>query len=352
MMIHDVIVVGAGIAGLSLAREIRARGLAPLVLERAGGVGGRCATRRIDGQPVDHGLAFLHGRTSRFLDEFDGVRDATGIPDWPRVREGAGTPCQPVAFDAASHRLAFVEGVSRFAKHLARTLDVRLEAGVTALQLVEWPEPPAGRCWELALASGERLRASAVALTMPAPAAVALLQRMEPPSAEVAALLPLLQLVRMLPCLTVIARYPAAVTVPRWEACLPGDSAAIQTILHDSSKRPAGARPTLVIQARPGFSLAHLGDPVESWTQALLDEAAALQGDWLAGPESVQSHIWRNARVAAGSELAHPVVATADGGALLGIAGDGLHDAGGVEGAYLSGFELAARFLELLPDRT
>ena len=351
-MIHDVIVVGAGIAGLSLAREMRSRGLAPVVLERARGVGGRCATRRIDGQPVDHGVAFLHGRTPLFLDELDGVRDASAIPDWPRVWKGTGVPCQPAAFGAASRRLAFAEGVSRFAKHLARTLDVRLEAGVTALRLVERPEPPAGRCWELALAPGEWLRADAVALTMPAPSAVTLLQRMEPPSAEVAALLPLLQLIRMLPCLTVIARYPAAVPVPRWEACLPGDSAAIQTILHDSSKRPGGARPTVVIQARPAFSLAHLDDPVESWTQALLDEATALKGDWLAQPETVQSHIWRNARVAAGSELAHPVVATAGGGALLGIAGDGLHDAGGVEGAYLSGLDLAARFLELLPCRS
>jgi renalase len=111
-MILDVVVVGAGISGLALARELRSRGRAPLVLERARGVGGRCATRRIDGQPVDHGLAFLHGRTPRFLGEFDAVRDATGIPDWPRVREGAGTPCQPVAFDAASRRLAFAEGRS------------------------------------------------------------------------------------------------------------------------------------------------------------------------------------------------------------------------------------------------
>jgi hypothetical protein len=140
--------------------------------------------------------------------------------------------------------------------------------------------------------------------------------------------------------------------VPRWEASLPRDSAAIQTILHDSSKRSGSVRTTLVIQARPGFSQAHLDDPAESWTRALLDDAAALHGDWLARPESVQSHAWRNARVAAGSELAHPVAAAIDGGALLGIAGDGLHDAGGVEGAHLSGIELAERFLELLPDRT
>jgi renalase len=50
--------------------------------------------------------------------------------------------------------------------------------------------------------------------------------------------------------------------------------------------------------------------------------------------------------VAAGSELAQPVAVRLDGGAALGVAGDGFHAAGGVEGAYLSGLALAERFLE------
>lgn len=40
-MEHDVVVIGAGIAGLALARELHARGREALVLERARGVGGR-----------------------------------------------------------------------------------------------------------------------------------------------------------------------------------------------------------------------------------------------------------------------------------------------------------------------
>jgi hypothetical protein len=350
-MTHDVIIVGAGVSGLALARELQAHGLAPLVLERARGVGGRCATRRIDGQPVDHGLAFLHGRTPRFLAELDAIRDAAAVPDWPRAREGSGLPCQPKAFDGRERRLAYAEGVSRFAKHLAREVPVRLGASVATLRPTTGATSTAGRAWDLTLTSGESLRAPTVVLALPAPSALALLRQPAPPPAAIAATLPLLEMVRTLPCLTVIARYPEGTPAPAWEASFPGSSSTLHTILHDSSKRAGGARLTLVVQARPQFSRAHLDDPMESWTRALLAEAAALHGAWVAHPEIVQSHIWRNARVAAGTELAHPVVVSLDDGALLGIAGDGFHEAGGVEGAYLSGLALAQRLRGMLPDR-
>ena len=56
---HDVIVVGAGLAGLRCAVELRARGLEPLVLEAADAVGGRVRTDEIDGFLVDRGFQLL-----------------------------------------------------------------------------------------------------------------------------------------------------------------------------------------------------------------------------------------------------------------------------------------------------
>lgn len=341
--VHDVVVVGAGVAGLALARELRARGRVALVLERARGVGGRCATRRVEGQPVDHGVAFLHGRDPRFLAELDGLGHAGAIPDWPRVTEGDGVPCQPVAFDGRERRLALAAGVSGFAKHLADGLDVRLEANVEALRLAPGSDRAAQGAWELRLAPGERLHARTLALALPAPSAAALLRRLEPMPPAVATLLPVLDLVRTLPCLAVIARYPEGTPAPPWEMSLPGGSAAIQTILHDSGKRPAPAWLTLVVQARAAWSRAHLDEPRESWSRALLEEAAVLHGGWIARPELVQAHVWSRARVAAGTELAGPLLLELDGGAKLSLAGDGFHAAGGVEGAYLSGLTLAAR---------
>jgi predicted NAD/FAD-dependent oxidoreductase len=54
----EVLVIGAGLAGLSCACALREQSVDVRVLEKSRGVGGRCATRRIEGQPVDHGLAF------------------------------------------------------------------------------------------------------------------------------------------------------------------------------------------------------------------------------------------------------------------------------------------------------
>jgi len=68
-----------------------------------------------------------------------------------------------------------------------------------------------------------------------------------------------------------------------------------------------------------------------------------------AKPELVQAHIWHHARVDGPSRLAAPILVRLDGGAALGLAGDGFHRAGGVEGAYLSGLALADRLMEAAP---
>jgi oxygen-dependent protoporphyrinogen oxidase len=52
---RDVVVVGAGIAGLAAAYELQRRGLRPLVVERQARAGGVITTDRIDGYVIDGG---------------------------------------------------------------------------------------------------------------------------------------------------------------------------------------------------------------------------------------------------------------------------------------------------------
>ena len=61
-----VVVVGGGIAGIACAVELAAAGVAVRVIDRAHAVGGRMASKRIDGRPVDLGAAYFTVRDPEF----------------------------------------------------------------------------------------------------------------------------------------------------------------------------------------------------------------------------------------------------------------------------------------------
>ena len=60
----DVLVIGAGAAGLAAADALKRAGRSVLVVEARDRVGGRCLTRRLPGvpSPVELGAEFIHGR--------------------------------------------------------------------------------------------------------------------------------------------------------------------------------------------------------------------------------------------------------------------------------------------------
>jgi len=78
----DVIVIGAGLAGLSAARRLKERGASVIVLEARPRIGGRVQTERLPtGHVVDHGAQFLsddHKRLSALVDEVGLTRVARG----------------------------------------------------------------------------------------------------------------------------------------------------------------------------------------------------------------------------------------------------------------------------------
>ena len=55
----DVIIVGAGLAGLCCARELQAKGIGFQILEASDGIGGRVRTDAMDGFLLDRGFQVL-----------------------------------------------------------------------------------------------------------------------------------------------------------------------------------------------------------------------------------------------------------------------------------------------------
>ena len=79
----DVLVVGAGVAGLACAKTLRDNGFGVVVLEARGEIGGRIRSRRLsDGSVVELGAQVVHGRRGSTWD----VLRAGGIAAWPVPR--------------------------------------------------------------------------------------------------------------------------------------------------------------------------------------------------------------------------------------------------------------------------
>jgi phytoene dehydrogenase-like protein len=86
---HDVVVVGAGLAGLRCAREVARGGLGVVVLEAADAVGGRVRTDRVDGFRLDRGFQVLNDGYPAVRASVDLVRlDLRRMDDAVVVRHG------------------------------------------------------------------------------------------------------------------------------------------------------------------------------------------------------------------------------------------------------------------------
>jgi monoamine oxidase len=65
---HDVLIIGAGMAGLTAARTLAEAGLRVLVLEAQDRIGGRILTQRVGDEVVELGAEFIHGRPPELWD--------------------------------------------------------------------------------------------------------------------------------------------------------------------------------------------------------------------------------------------------------------------------------------------
>jgi monoamine oxidase len=111
-----VVIVGAGVAGLSAARRLRERGQTPTVLEAAGRIGGRAWTTlpaELGGAVFDHGATWLHAADRNPLVELAALGDRlVNVESVRRERLFVeGRPAkreEQEAYDAAWDRLEMV----------------------------------------------------------------------------------------------------------------------------------------------------------------------------------------------------------------------------------------------------
>lgn len=92
MQSHDVVVIGAGLAGLRCAAELAAGGREVVVLEAADRVGGRQRTDRVDGFTLDRGFHVLNTAYPAVRAAVDvGSLSVAAFPTAVRVRRAGGS---------------------------------------------------------------------------------------------------------------------------------------------------------------------------------------------------------------------------------------------------------------------
>lgn len=275
----DVLVVGAGLAGLAFARDARANGWSVRLLDKGRGVGGRAGARRWDdGRRVDHGAQYFTVRGARFgglVDEWlaEGWLRvwARGFPVW---ENGALTPRPP-----GHPRYAPVEGMSRLPRRLAEHLDIVTGATVTHLR-----RDAAG--WTAICADGRTFAAAHLVLNLP-PAQLVPLAR---PFTDTT----MLDAVALDPTWTLLVRLDRDLDGADWPA-LEVRHPIIAWIARDHTKRDGAAPPTLVVHATGDWSRAHLEDERGEIQERMTAALVGIVGT--AAARETQAHRWRYAQV-------------------------------------------------------
>ncbi|MEZ4517060.1 MAG: FAD-dependent oxidoreductase [Chloroflexota bacterium] len=81
---YDVLIVGAGLAGLTAARELSVAGLDVIVVEKGRLPGGRLATLAVGEGRADAGAQFFTVRTDEFAEVVDSWRREGLVFEWSR----------------------------------------------------------------------------------------------------------------------------------------------------------------------------------------------------------------------------------------------------------------------------
>ncbi|MEA5577611.1 NAD(P)/FAD-dependent oxidoreductase [Anabaena sp. UHCC 0451] len=287
----DIAVIGAGISGLVCAQRLRQAGYSVVVVEKSRGVGGRVATRRLQGTCADHGACYLQPKGELFSKFVDLWQNLQVIKVWTDIVyefSASGGIAEPAN---RSPRYIAPEGMSSIAKFFTPGLEILFNQRVITIN------PTKENTWCLILESNEHLTAKALVVAIPAPQAGDLLT---PLGANLlgAEFLKNLHSVEFNPCISVMAGFSAnSQPLPYWQALTFNDHTDLAWIGFDSSKRPQSQQPHFVLQSSAGLAEQHLETPdLQPVGNYMLQKAAEdLALPWLENPEWMQIHRWRYA---------------------------------------------------------
>lgn len=321
MLSTDILIVGAGLAGLAAASSLKHRGYDTLVIDKSRKIGGRLASKRIGRAQFDYGAQFMTAREPLFLSLMDECESRGLLKQWFSSRQG----------DKQIHpRWCGISAMTDIAEYLASSLQLRPGYQMAAIKR-------ASNSWSAHICSGEIIKAKAVVLTQPVPQILDLLKDSG---------------------ITLPVNIARRLTGIKYEKCL-----AVLATLNDRSKigPPGGVKftngpiswladnylkgisqvPAVTIHGAPHFSEDHWHSDRQESGGLLVEAAKSLIG---AGISELHVHGWRYAKPVRVDQDRYLVISLMPPLILAGDAFGGPR----VEGAAMSGWRAAAALEHML----
>ena len=315
----SIAIIGAGLAGLSCATQLQARGFKVQIFEKSRGPSGRMSTRNKDGWSADHGAQYFTARDVLFIEELNTwIKDGVADTWHPRLKVFENGQWRESA--STENRYVGTPTMSKPGKNLAKSLNVAY--GKTINQIARQD----GK-WTLHSVEDGSIdeRFNWLALAIPAPQAFALTNFMDQSIAEK-------NRVDMLGCWTVMASFTEKQDIPFDAAFINGE--IISWLSRNNSKPGHEGLETWTIHANPQWSQQSIELDKEEASKRIQECAKRLGLDCQKAQISV--HRWRYASGSIGANPGFKVYEDIQ----MGLCGDWLHG-GRVEGAWLSGYKLA-----------
>ena len=328
--IADVLIIGAGMAGLAAASVLENNGMQVMVVDKGRNVGGRMSSRQIGPGLADHGAQFFTVRDPAFEAIVNDWLEQGVVFVWSHGFSDGSLETAPKEGNA---RYAARGGMGQLARHIAGNLrDVRLRTPIATATCDD-------KGWILQDEDGQLYMGTALLLTAPVPQSLQILDE----GATVLARDDYLTLsgIEYAPCLTGIFLIDGAVTLP-YPGAIQRKDAHTAWISDNHEKGISPDAVTITVQASEDYSVQMWSAPDARVLSALRTDMEIYLRDGATVREA-QLKRWRYSRPVNPLDVQ---VFVADNDPPLLFAGDAF---GGprVEGAVLSGIAAAERLIAM-----
>ena len=318
-----ILIIGAGMSGLTAARELQGQGHEVTVVDKGRGIGGRMATRRFAGGRFDHGAQFFTARSDEFKAATARWQNENVANHW---FDGTPTPDDSTKNDGHP-RFCGSDGMTGIGKHLMQDLDVQLGYEIETLARENG-------VWRAATSDGTTFCGEELILTAPIPQALQLFDTSD--SQLPGAMRATLESVTYEPCFAVLAQLDGPSNLaPPGLLYVNGDP--IWWIADNYQKGVSPIEGSVTIHSSGGWARAHYDDDQTEVGEALIEASK----DWLGRPvKEFQVRRWRYSK----PENPLDIGIARDENCAITFASDALMGAK-IEGAFTSGL-MAARKLK------